>query len=210
MPIQGALFADEATVLPDLPGADLRWRPHLFGAADAERLFTELHATCTWKQDSVWMYGRWLPVPRLTAWYGDDATTYEYSGIHLDPAAWTAPLLEVKAAVEAEVGVPFNSVLANLYRDGRDSVAWHADDEHELGREPVIASVSFGATRTFGLRSNDDHRLRHDIELTPGSLLVMAGRTQHRWQHRVAKTAKPVGPRINLTFRRTGPRRPRA
>jgi len=201
---QASLFEEPvvagAIVLPD---ADLLFVPELFDAATSERLFAELHATTAWKQDTIHMYGKRLPVPRLTAWYGERKTAYTYSHIRMDPHRWTAPLREVKAAVEAQAGVAFNSALANLYRDGQDSVAWHADDEAELGHHPVIASVSFGATRRFDLRHVADRSLRRSFALTPGSLLVMRGPTQHHWEHRVAKTTKPVGPRINLTFRQT-------
>lgn len=204
MTIQPALFDLRPAVEHiELPGAELRFVPRLFDPAGADRLFAELNQTTAWRHDTVQMYGRRLPVPRLMAWYGERRASYSFSGLSLEPAAWCPALLEVKAAVEAETEMVFNSALANLYRDGRDSVAWHADDETELGPAPVIASVSFGATRTFQLRRVDDHRVRHDVELTPGSLLVMAGRTQHHWQHRIAKTAKPIGPRINLTFRHT-------
>ena len=203
---QTSLFEPTATAGPEateLPDADLRFVPGLFDAEASERLFDELLATSAWKQDTIHMYGRRLLVPRLTAWYGERKTSYTYSNIRLEPRGWTAPLLEVQAAVEEVAGVAFNSALANLYRDGRDSVAWHADDEPELGHHPVIASVSFGATRRFDLRHDDDHTIRTSYELTPGSLLLMRGPTQHHWQHRIAKTAKPVGPRINLTFRQT-------
>ena len=201
--MQTTLFDEPIDVfeLPSTPGADLTLDPHLFSPADAERLFHELHATSAWRHDTIHRYGRQMPVPRLTAWFGQRKFSYTYSGIRMDPTPWTEPMLEVKAAVEAATGVQFNSALANLYRDGQDSVAWHADDETELGPRPIIASVSFGATRPFQLRRHDDHSTRLSIPLTPGSLLVMGGATQHHWQHRIAKTAKPTAPRINLTFR---------
>lgn len=202
MTVQTSLF-DEPVAAPclDLVGADLRFVPQLFDEVASHRLFADLQDNCAWRQDTVQMYGRRVLVPRLVAWYGERRAAYSYSGLRLEPTPWLPPLLEIKAAVEAEVGTRFNSVLANLYRDGRDSVAWHADDETELGREPIIASVTLGATRTFGLRHAADHSRRHHIDLPAGSLLVMGGTTQRHWQHRIAKTAKPVGPRINLTFR---------
>lgn len=148
------------------------------------------------------MYGRTVPIPRLTAWHGDDGKSYTYSGITMHPEPWTMPLLGVKAAVEAEVGEDFNGVLLNFYRGGSDSMAWHSDDEVELGSEPIIASVSFGATRKLQLRHKSRPDLRGEMELTDGSLLVMRGSTQTYWQHQVPKTSRPVGARINLTFRR--------
>jgi alkylated DNA repair dioxygenase AlkB len=200
MATQGALFQPTCE-RPDLPEADLTFIPGFLGPDDADRLFSDLLATSAWRAETIQMYGRQLPVPRLSAWYGERKASYAYSSIRMEPREWTVPLREVKAAVEVQLGIGFNSVLANLYRDGRDSVAWHADDEAELGPEPVIASVSFGETRPFHLRHMTERGLRHTFELTPGSLLVMAGRTQRHWQHQIAKTARPIGPRINLTFR---------
>ena len=140
--------------------------------------------------------------PRLNAWYGDPGCRYGYSGTRFEPLPWTETLTDIKERLTATLGVAFNSMLANRYRDGRDSVAWHSDDEPELGRNPVIASVSLGATRRFTLK----HKSRRDIrplavDLTHGSLLVMSGPTQHQWLHQIAKTTRIVGERINLTFR---------
>jgi alkylated DNA repair dioxygenase AlkB len=185
----------------DLPDAEIDWCPDFIAAEERDDLFDAVRATTAWEQASVRMYGRETPIPRLQAWYGDDGKAYAYSGIAMDPQPWTAALQEIRDRLDARLGRTFNSVLANLYRDGRDSVGWHADDEPELGAAPVIASVSLGATRTFQLRHNDDPQLRHAIELTPGSLLVMRGPTQHRWRHQLPKTSRPVGERINLTYR---------
>jgi alkylated DNA repair dioxygenase AlkB len=165
---------------------------------DALRLLDQLMALTPWRQEIATLMGRRVPIPRLTAWHG--AAGYVYSGIEMTPAPWNPPLLEIKAVAEACAGQPFNSVLLNLYRDGRDSVSWHADNEPGLGRDPVIASVSLGATRRFQLK----HRRREArvaLDLPAGSCLVMAGATQHHWLHQVPKTAQPVGLRINLTFR---------
>ena len=166
--------------------------------ADASRLFGQLTAVTPWRQEIATVMGRRVPIPRLTAWHG--AAGYVYSGIEMTPAPWNAPLLELKAIAEACAGQAFNSVLLNLYRDGRDSVSWHADNESGLGRDPVIASVSLGAMRRFQMK----HRRREArvaLDLPSGSCLVMAGATQHHWLHQVPKTSRPVGPRINLTFR---------
>ena len=169
--------------------------------ADADRLFAELRGGIAWRQEVATLMGRRVAIPRLTAWHG--AAGYVYSGIRLTPAPWTPPLLELKALAEQLAGQPFDSVLLNLYRDGRDSVSWHADNEPGLGRDPVIASLSLGAVRRFQLK----HRRRPErltLDLPHGSCLVMAGATQHHWLHQLPKTARPVGPRINLTFRRMG------
>jgi alkylated DNA repair dioxygenase AlkB len=167
--------------------------------ANANRLLAELTAATAWRREEATVMGRRLPIPRLTAWHGE--TGYVYSGIRLEPAPWTPPLLELKAVAEAIAGERFNSVLLNLYRDGRDSVSWHADNEPGLGRNPVIASISLGAVRRFQLRHRRT-RARVDLDLPHGSCLVMAGATQHHWLHQIPKTARPVGPRLNLTFRR--------
>ena len=169
--------------------------------ADADRLFAGLRDGIAWRQEVARVMGRRVAIPRLTAWHG--AAGYVYSGIRLTPAPWTPPLLELKVLAEALAGQPFDSVLLNLYRDGRDSVSWHADNEPGLGRDPVIASLSLGAVRRFQLK----HRRlpqRLALDLPHGSCLIMAGATQHHWLHQLPKTARPVGPRINLTFRRMG------
>jgi alkylated DNA repair dioxygenase AlkB len=173
--------------------------PQALAPADADRLLGELMMVIDWRQEVATLMGRRVPIPRLTAWHGQAG--YVYSGIRMAPAPWNPPLLELKALAEARAGQRFNSVLLNLYRDGRDSVAWHADNEPGLGRNPVIASVSLGATRRFQLK----HRRcaeRVGIDLPHGSCLIMAGATQHHWLHQLPKTARPVGPRVNLTFRR--------
>ena len=173
--------------------------PHALPPAAADRLFAELQASIDWRQEIATVMGRRLPIPRLTAWHG--AAGYVYSGIRMTPAPWTPPLLELKALAERLAGQSFNSVLLNLYRDGRDSVSWHADNEPGLGGDPVIASLSLGAMRRFQLK----HRRlpeRLSLDLPHGSCLIMAGATQHHWLHQLPKTAREVGPRINLTFRR--------
>jgi alkylated DNA repair dioxygenase AlkB len=173
----------------------------LFNASDSAAFFTELYHAIDWRQDSITVYGQRVPLPRLTAWYGDAGTTYSYSGITMQPQPWTPALWQIKQAIQPLAGVEFNSVLLNLYRDGNDSVGWHSDDEPELGENPVIGSVSFGAERRFQLRHKMNHAWKQEITLNSGSLLLMQGTTQHFWQHQVPKTAKPVSARINLTFR---------
>ncbi|WP_448570666.1 alpha-ketoglutarate-dependent dioxygenase AlkB family protein [Trichothermofontia sp.] len=170
-------------------------------AAAADRAFNCLLAKTPWRQESITLFGKRYQQPRLIAWYGDTGKTYRYSGLLLHPLPWTETLISLKTQVEALAAAPFNSVLLNYYRDGQDSMGWHSDDEPELGVNPVIASLSLGASRRFCLR----HRSRSDAKvklwLSHGSLLIMAGATQHYWQHAVPKTAKAIGPRLNLTFR---------
>jgi alkylated DNA repair dioxygenase AlkB len=185
----------------ELDGGDITYLANCWSADDADRLFHAVNGVTDWRQEMIWMYGREVPVPRLTAWVGDPGKTYTYSNISLRPAPWTPPLLEIKARVEQVAATMFNSVLLNLYRTGADGVAWHSDDEPELGRAPVIASVSLGATRRFQLRQRSNRDERCELHLEHGSLLLMRGDTQHVWEHQVPKTAKPVDPRMNLTFR---------
>lgn len=184
-----------------LPDAEITLYPRWFSAAEADALWVELNQTILWRQDTIRLYNRQIPLPRLTAWYGDTAASYTYSGITMHPVPWTAALLRIKAAIEPLAEGSFNSVLLNLYRDGRDSVGWHSDDEPELGDYPVIASVSLGATRRFGLRHKFKSSWKHSLELEHGTVLLMRGLTQQCWQHQIPKTAKPTPPRINLTFR---------
>ncbi len=184
-----------------LPNADIAFYPAFLEQQECDRLLTALTQTIDWRQDWITIYGRSLPQPRLTAWYGDAGKSYTYSGITMIPTAWTPMLLELKAGVDAVSGVVFNSVLLNLYRDGNDSMGWHSDDEAELGHNPVIGSLSLGGTRRFMLRYRSQKGLKHQLELTSGSLLLMQGTTQQYWQHHIPKTKRPVAPRINLTFR---------
>ena len=186
----------------DLPEAEVVFYPAFFPEAEADRLLDLLVETTKWRQDSMKMFGQSKPLPRLTAWYGDPGARYVYSGIMNEPLPWTAALAEVKEGAEAASGVAFNGVLLNRYRYGRDSMGWHADDEPEFGDEPVIASVSFGGSRNFQLKHMRRKELKESVELTHGSLLVMSGGTQANWLHQVPKTAKSVGERLNLTFRR--------
>jgi alkylated DNA repair dioxygenase AlkB len=185
-----------------LPDAEIDFYPVLFDEVESDRLFAILYQETSWQQDWIKIAGQSILVPRLTAWYGEKGKTYTYSGITMVPQAWTGTLLYLKSRLETLANTPFNSVLLNFYRNGRDSVAWHSDDESELGHNPVIASFSLGGTRRFMLRHKHHKTLKHTIELTHGSCLLMQGSTQHYWMHQVPKTAKPVAPRINLTFRK--------
>ena len=182
----------------DLAGGDVVVFPGAFPSQDADWYFSYLLARVSWRQDTFHIFGRTVRMPRLTAWYGE--FSYTYSGIRNDPVRWTEELLDIKARVEKLAGHGFNGALLNLYRDGRDSVSWHNDDEREIGPEPVIGSVSFGATRCFQLRHKKSGE-RVSVELSHGDVLVMQGESQRHWQHQIPKTARPVGSRINLTFR---------
>ena len=147
------------------------------------------------------MFGKEVMQPRLTAWYGDADKNYSYSGVTMVPHQWTARLRQIKEKIEVVAGVKFTSALLNFYRNENDSMGWHRDNEKELGNSPVIGSVSFGATRTFQFRNYKTKKDIKSIELTDGSLLLMRGKTNHFWEHRVAKTSQPVKERINITFR---------
>jgi alkylated DNA repair dioxygenase AlkB len=188
----------------DLFEGEARLWPAAFDAREASALLDELRGQVDWQQEEILMFGRRVPVPRRVAWHGDPVASYTYSGTRHDPLPWTPALERVRSCVTLLTGVHFNAVLLNLYRDGRDGMGWHADDEPELGRNPVIASVSLGAARRFCLRHRRRKDLRLDVPLTHGSLLLMSGTTQHHWVHALPKTTAPVGERINLTFRRVG------
>lgn len=191
--------AREAFALPD---AALVLYPHFFCLAESDALFTALRHVTPWRQGHITLYGQRHAEPRLTAWYGDAGKRYSYSGLMLEPLPWTPLLLDLKARINKTAQTEFNSVLLNLYRNGRDSNGWHQDNEPELGHNPIIASVSLGAVRRFQLRHKFKKELpKVELDLPHGSLLVMAGPTQHYWQHQIPKTAKPVAERINLTFR---------
>ena len=185
-----------------LPQADLLFDPAFLPGAEADALLAGLTAEVAWEQRAIRMFGQQLPQPRLTAWYGDPAARYTYSGLTWEPRPWTPALHALRQRLEAATRTRFNSVLLNRYRDGRDSMGWHSDDEPELGPAPAIASLSLGATRRFRLRPRAG--LAHapfGLDLPHGSLLLMRGPTQHHWQHALPKTARPVGERLNLTFR---------
>ncbi|GAA4379056.1 alpha-ketoglutarate-dependent dioxygenase AlkB [Hymenobacter koreensis] len=190
-----------------LPAADVLLDPAFLSAAEAESWLQELTSTIAWRHEPIKLFGREVMQPRLTAWHGDAGAAYRYSGLLLEPQPWTPALQALRQQVEESTGASFNSVLLNLYRSGQDSMGWHADDEPELGPEPIIASVSLGSARRFRLRPRPAAGPAHPpltLELAAGSLLVMGGTTQRCWQHAVPKTAQAVGPRLNLTFRRVG------
>lgn len=193
------LESDTRIVMPD---GELRFWPRFLAPRQSECLFATLRALTPWEQSEITIAGRRIPIPRLNAWYGDPGADYSYSGVALDTLPWPRDLLQLKESVERATGHRFNSALLNLYRHGEDSVDWHSDDEPELGREPVVASVSLGAVRRFELKHRTIPATRQSLELPDGSLLLMAGALQHHWLHRVPKQRGVEGERINITFRR--------
>jgi len=179
------------------------WLMRNFMSADKAALYYEaLLKNTNWRQEEIKMYGKVYPVPRLTAWYGGKQIDYKYSGIFCTAESWTKDLMDIKKVIEHFLpSEKFNSVLLNLYRDGNDKVGWHADDEPELGINPTIASVTLGAIRRFDLKHKTDATKKLQIELSPGSLLVMKGALQHHWLHQIPAQKKIKEQRINLTFR---------
>ena len=197
---QLALFA-EAGQSKGLPVEYLEYFPKLIDPFTGQQLLEKFIKETPWKQQVRMMYTREVVTPRLTAWYGDPKA-YDYQSLKKTvPLAWTPDLLMIKNLVEPLAGVQFNSVLLNYYRDGNDSVAWHSDKEDILGRNPVIASVSFGQVRSFDIRNKADHKEQYSVKLEHGSFLLMKAGLQEYWEHRIAKSTRPMGPRINLTFR---------
>lgn len=191
----------ESFVNPGLPDSDIRYYPEFLSGKPADELFGKLRISVPWRQDFITIFGKTYMQPRLTALYGTNGKSYTYSGITMEPHAFSPLLTALKRRVESCTATKFTTCLLNLYRDGRDSNGWHADDEKELGVNPVIASVSLGGVRSFCLKHRKNKTLTHKIELQHGSLLLMQGSTQHNWLHQVPKTTRAVGERINLTFR---------
>lgn len=183
----------------NLPDSEIFYYPHFLNAIEANRYFGTLREIVPWQQDFITIFGKTHPQPRLTALYGDKP--YSYSGLTMNPNPFNSELLDIKAKIEGATQLEFNACLLNLYRDGRDSNGWHADDEKELGKNPTVASLSLGQERIFHLKHRYNKALKHKILLKHGSLLLMQGNTQHNWLHQIPKTAKPIEERINLTFR---------
>ena len=184
----------------ELTDGRLRLYPGLFSGDQAARLLATLLAEIPWQQDQIRIAGKTLPVPRLQCWMGDAGADYGYSGIQLTSRPWHERVQALRKSVERLCNHSFNSVLLNLYRNGQDSVAWHADDEPELGQNPVIASLSLGAERPFSLKHRHNGE-RYRLILPSGSLLLMDSCTQHYWLHQLPKVKNLTQARINLTFR---------
>lgn len=192
---------DSDPIVFDVQDASIIYYPNFFSTEEATMLFDTLHKEIPWQQDDIKVYGKVYPQPRLTALFGNEGKSYSYSNITMHPHKWSPLLMSIKEKVEEATEVIYSTVLLNYYRDGKDSNGWHADNEKELGTNPIIASLSFGAERMFQLKHNAIPNQKINIPLAHGSLLVMKGTTQHFWKHQIPKTTKPIGPRINLTFR---------
>ena len=185
-----------------MPDADVSILHGIETPLDYSVMLRKLIDQTIWRQEAVRIYGKVHQQPRLVAWYGDPGKQYDYSGISLTPLPWTDLLREIKRRIEDCTESTFNSVILNLYRDHNDSMGFHSDDERELGPEPTIASLTFGATRTFVLKHKKDADLPPKrIPLEAGTVLLMKGQTQKFWKHGIMKQTQPCGPRVNLTFR---------
>ena len=197
-----SLFESQSEpLILDLPDAEIIYYSQFFDTELADSIFAQLMHDIPWQQDDIRVFGKIHPQPRLTALFGNEGKSYSYSNITMQPHPWNLLLQKLKTQIEAVAQTNFTTVLLNQYRDGKDSNGWHADNEKELGINPVIASISFGAERTFHLKHNTRADLKKSIVLQHGSLLLMKGTTQHFWKHQIPKTTKPVGTRINGTFR---------
>ena len=178
--------------------------PTAFSYQESNKFMGLLRSSIPWQQDHLSIAGKRIPVPRLQCWMGDAQSDYGYSGIRLSPTPWAPAVESIKQRIRELSGLEFNSVLLNLYRSGNDSVAWHADDEPELGPDPIIASVSFGCERTFQLKPktcSDSKPKKHEIILRSGSIVIMKNGLQNNWVHQIPKVKHAIGDRINLTFR---------
>ena len=187
----------------ELGNATIQEFPFAFNERESNRYLTSLIDKVPWQQDSLQIGGKEVLIPRLQCWMGDPGSDYSYSGIRLQPKPWSKDILNIKTRIECLTEHKFNSVLLNYYRNGQDSVSWHADDEKELGDKPTIGSISFGAVRKFQFRAKSTNDVRKfNIELRNGSLLLMGDTLQNNWLHQLPKAPGLVRPRINLTFRR--------
>jgi len=195
------VLAERADRIP-IPGADIALFPRALDRELADSAFSTIQQEVAWQQDHIEMMGKRIPLPRLTAWFGDAGRDYTYSGIAMASSPWTPMLSQLRRLVENLADTEFNSVLCNLYRSGDDGLSWHSDDEPELGLQPTIGSINLGESRRFLLRRRDDHSVKSELVLSHGDVLIMKGLTQALCEHSVPKTRKPLGPRINLTFRR--------
>ncbi len=186
-----------------IPDAELYIIPNFIDEVKARELYLKIYKEVKWEHRKLFMFGNWVLQPRLTALYGDDDKSYTYTGTTWETYPWIEPLAEIRDMVAKEVGQDINAVLCNLYRDGKDGCGWHSDAGKSDGTNPMICSISLGATRIFQIKHKTDPEYAKPISipLPAGSLLVMAGAMQHHWQHAVHKTNIATPPRINLTFR---------
>lgn len=187
----------------DIPDAEIYYQRLLPLSAPDSVVLRQLIEEVPWRAEEIVLWGKRYPQPRLIAWVGDPGANYTYSGTTFVPLPWSPLMADIRAGVEAATKARFNSVLLNYYRNHRDSMGFHSDDEPELGNNPIIASLSLGETRTFILKHRTrKHAKAMRIELESGSLLLMKGETQKNWKHGIDKLSRPCGPRVNLTFRR--------
>lgn len=193
------MYGDHVNLLP-IPGEAL-FLPAFYTEEESDEYFEELLKGVSWKQEPITIFGKTVLQPRFTAFYGDTGVSYSYSGITMNASPWTAVLEKIKTKIEQKYDAKFNACLLNYYRDGTDSMGWHRDNEKNLGKYPLIASVSFGAHRIFQFRRYVEKIPIISVDLSHGSVLIMKGETQHYWEHRLPKTVKVSEPRINLTFR---------
>lgn len=184
-----------------LKDSNVLYLEQFYNSETSNFLFNTLRKEIQWQQDNIKLFGKTYKQPRLTALYAENEKPYSYSNITMYPKAFFKELEQVKSDIEEKIAHKFTTCLANLYRTGNDSNGWHSDNEKELGHNPVIASLSLGATRSFQLKHKTDSSQRFNVELPSGSLLIMKGTTQEFWKHQIPKTKKHVGERINLTFR---------
>jgi len=203
MPKKAIQLVDKTQMHNILPhNGEIYFIPDFLNKKEADHYLKILLHAIKWEQQSIKIFGRQVPQPRLTAAFADEGVVYGYSGLQLDASAWTPELLEIKSKIQSFSNETFNTALLNLYRNGRDSMGWHRDNEKELGKEPVIASLSLGATRKFLLREKATKSGLISLSLTHGSLILMRGKSQQYWEHSVPKTVGEAGERVNVTFRR--------
>lgn len=194
--------ATESKIILPLIDSEIEYYPNFFSDGESEQYFEALYQQTKWQQDDIKIFGKTYAQPRFTALYGNPYKSYSYSGITMYPKPFEETHIEILKAIQRVCDVPFTSVLLNLYRNGNDSNGWHSDNEKELGINPVIASVSLGATRPFHWKHRKDSKMSYKLSLIAGSLLIMKGETQHHWLHQLPKSKKIRDPRINLTFRK--------
>lgn len=186
---------------PSKDESEVQFSQRFIDSKYADYLLGSLRELNGWRQDYIRIFGKTQRLPRLHRWFADSEQPYRWSGIEMDPEPFPDYLREILIRLWEETGIYFNTALGNFYRDGKDSVAWHSDDEPDLGPNPIIASLSLGATRRFLLRKKDNHKDVKIYDLSHGSLLLMTGSTQAHWEHTIPKTRQRVESRINLTFR---------
>ncbi|GMQ29705.1 alpha-ketoglutarate-dependent dioxygenase AlkB family protein [Algoriphagus confluentis] len=199
--MQSSLFPTQSNNLLPFQG-EMLFFPEFFPKPKADQYLSQLIDSLEWRQEPIWMFGKQVMQPRMTALYGDPKMPYGYSGIRMTPLSWTSELREILEEVQGKAETVFTHVLCNYYRDGKDSMGWHRDNEKVLGENPTIASVTFGAERIFQTRPYAGKKPKIDIQLTHGSLLLMRGESQQFWEHQLPKTKSCLQGRINLTFRR--------